>query len=543
MSSAGLLLGGLGVVACGVLVALATDVALDRLSPAKVCFLLGGFALLIPTLVLKNAKAFWLFLLVVSIPFDISKWLTAGLVDPQSLVDKYGMPASGTVSLELYLTDVILIPMLLPWLVRLCLRRETLYFPQMGNIFLLYLGWALLVSMVNAVSFYMSVIELCRQILYFLSFVYLVNNVQTGLQLRAVAVAVFLGLVVGAGTVIVFFQMGVGTEYIAFASLRDRPTTKPPNQILTVHASEQPGIASEFRAQAGQIKRSQGIFRHPAVAASFFGLTLPLVLAYLVAARTKRDRLLFGIVFVWGVAGLVLTFSRGGVLGFIVGILVFVVVGGWSRLIPRRTLSLAALLLAGAAALSIPFLLAYFTARTESYDMRFQLFWAALQGYWQHPILGVGLNNSTAAMREGKQVLWDMGVKMPAWESTDSHYLALLTEVGPLGFVLFFVFFGKIVLIALRAMRQVQSEMKPLLVGIVAGFASLLTQDVSDDAWAAHAISALVWLFAALVVVIARRNAEPARLSAYPISRPALSAGVALVNIRQIKVASGPRSH
>jgi O-antigen ligase len=140
-------------------------------------------------------------------------------------------------------------------------------------------------------------------------------------------------------------------------------------------------------------------------------------------------------------------------------------------------------------------------------------------------------------------VLWDMGVKMPAWESTDSHYLALLTEVGPLGFVLFFVFFGKIVLLALRAVRQVQSEMKPLLVGIVAGFTSLLTQDVSDDAWAAHAISALVWLFAALVVVIARRNAELARSSAYPLSRPASSAGAALVNIRQIQVASAPRSH
>ena len=50
----------------------------------QVAFILGGFALLIPTVVMKHPKAYWLFLLVVSIPFDISKWLSTWLVDPQS---------------------------------------------------------------------------------------------------------------------------------------------------------------------------------------------------------------------------------------------------------------------------------------------------------------------------------------------------------------------------------------------------------------------------------------------------------------------------
>jgi hypothetical protein len=40
-------------------------------------------------------------------------------------------------------------------------------------------------------------------------------------------------------------------------------------------------------------ERSQGMFRHPAIAASLCGLTLPLVLAYLIAARKRRDRMLF----------------------------------------------------------------------------------------------------------------------------------------------------------------------------------------------------------------------------------------------------------
>src|SRR6516164_5840399 len=76
-----------GIVTLGVLLALATDVVLSQLTPVKVAFILGGFALLIPTVVMKHPKAYWLFLLAVSIPFDISKSLSAWLNDPQSLTD------------------------------------------------------------------------------------------------------------------------------------------------------------------------------------------------------------------------------------------------------------------------------------------------------------------------------------------------------------------------------------------------------------------------------------------------------------------------
>src|SRR5271166_2136500 len=109
-SPASLLLPGLGIVGVGVLVALATDMAVETISPAKLAFILGGFALLIPTMVVKDPKAYWLFLLVLSIPFDITKWASDVQLS-QSLVDMYGMPM-GSTSLEIYLTDVVLAAML-----------------------------------------------------------------------------------------------------------------------------------------------------------------------------------------------------------------------------------------------------------------------------------------------------------------------------------------------------------------------------------------------------------------------------------------------
>jgi hypothetical protein len=507
------LLAGFGIVGLGVLLALAADVAMDLLSPAKVAFALGGIVLLIPTMVVADPKAYWLFLLVLSIPFDISKWLSNPELT-QTLVDTYGMPASGTVSLELYLTDVVLLAMLLPWLGRVCLRRERAYFPKIGYLFVFYLAWALLVSLINAQSFSLSIFELYREVLYFLCFVYLINNVTTPLQFRIAVWAVLLGLIIGAGTVIVFFEQGIGTDTVAFAGLHDQPATSPQSQThktkdstkqnLTLHIGDT-GLGRD-RENGTDVKRSQGMFGHPAIPASLCGLTLPIVLAYLFAARRNRDRILFVMVYAWGFIALLLTFSRAGLIGLMVGTVVFFVVGAWSGLIARQLLKVSAVALTLMLVLSIPLMLIYLNTRPESFSMRFSLFEAALQGYWQHPIFGVGLNNDTAAMKAGKQESRDLGLALSAQESADSFYLARLTELGPVGLILFVVFFGKIVIIALRAMREVGMDMKPLLVGIVAGIASLATQNLADDPLAGHAISGNLWLFAALIIVIDRKK-------------------------------------
>jgi hypothetical protein len=515
------LIGGFGIIGIGVLVGLATDVALTLLTPAKFVFLLGGFALLIPTMVLAEPKPYWLFLLVLSIPFDITKWLSTGMVDSQALVAMYGMPASGTVGLEIYLTDIVLVAVSLPWLARLCLKRERLYFPNIGYIFLLYLAWSLLVSLINSVSLYLTMFEFCRQLLYFLFFVYLINAVKTRLHVRSVVSAVFLGLIIGASSVIIFFELGIGTDTVAFASLHDQPTTTAQNQThkeatkgwapekLTVQNTH--GLLDRDRESA--IQRSQGMFRHPAIPAGLCGLTLPVALAYLLAAKNYRDRILLGMLYGWGVIALLLTFSRAGLIGFIAGTFVFFAVAGWSGLISRRLVALFAVISLSVTVFSIPLLLVYFEARSETFFMRFNMMEAAVLGYAQHPLLGVGLNNGTASMKESRQELRDMGIPVAPMEPADSYYLAVVTEVGPVGSVLYFGFIVQIVMIALRAIKEVPVDIKPLLVGMVTGLASLATQSLGDGPLAGHAVGGTLWLFAALIVAIARYSSAKTRSS------------------------------
>ena len=506
--------------------------ALNVLSPAKLAFALGGFALLIPTMMVEPPQAYWLFLLVMSIPFDITKSLSRDFVDSEAL-RTFGAPMSGTTGLDIYLSDVILAAMVLPWLARVCLRRVTLYFPEIGYLFVFYLAWALLVSLVNAPSLYLSMFELFRQGLWLLFFVYLINNVSTPIQFRSALLALFLGFIISAASVVVFFELGIGTDTFAFVGLHDdqsttssaRPYSTKKNSApalgtMTLHINEQ-GPGSLSRGEGSDVKRSQGMFRHPGIPAGLSGLVLPVVLAYFMTAKTNRDRVLFFLIYALGLLSLFLTFSRAGIIGFIVSTIAFIVIASWSGLISRLTFKLAfvALLLIGA--LCMPLLLGYLWTRPESFTMRFYMFEAAIEGYASHPILGVGLNNSTAAMKGPRQELTDMGIPMGTQEPADSYYLAILTEVGPLGSLLYFGFFASIVVIALGSMREAPVDIKRLLVGMVAGLAALATQSIADGPLAGHAVGGALWLFAALIVAIRRSN--PAE------TRPATAGGGAVL--------------
>jgi putative inorganic carbon (HCO3(-)) transporter len=525
------LFAGFGIVAAGILVALVTDLALEVLTPAKLAFALGGFVLLIPTIVLKDPKAYWLFMLVLSIPFDITKSLSIGMVDSQALVDEFGEPMSGTLGLEIYVTDIVLVAMLLPWLARICLRRTTLYFPALAYLFVFYLAWALLVSLANAQSIILSLFELFRECLYFLFFVYLINNVSTPLHFRNAVRAMFLGLIIGAGTVIVFFALGLGTDTIAFANLHDAPATSAQSQFHNMGKEKTGPHALTLKDESvvhlgssgqGQTKRSQGIFGHPGIAAALCCLILPIVLAYLMTAQNTRERILFTLVYVWGCVAVLLTFSRAGFIGLIASTLVFLAVAGRAGLIPRkiaRRSGVAATLLV---ALSVPVLLVYLQTRPESLSMRFNIYGAVIHGYLQHPILGVGLNNSTAAMKEGREELRESGIRAPLYEPADSYYLAIITEIGPVGSILFFGFFGGIVMIAVRLSREVAVENKPLLVGMIAGLGALATQSIADGPLAGHAVSSLLWLFAALIIAMRRYTPTKAGPSIAGSVNPAL---------------------
>ncbi len=485
---------GLVIVVLGVLVGVACVASLTLVRPVLIAFALGGLLILLPTLVIREQKAYWLFLLVLSIPFEIAKRTTTWLVDPIYLRREFAMPATGTISIDLYMTDVVLLAMILPWLARIFLRRETFYFPKVGYIYVLYLIWSLISSLIEAQSFYLSIFEWCRQILYFVSFIYIVNNVITRSQFRAIVLGLFVGMSIAAGTVIAFFDLNIGTEKSAFSELYSDQGDNTISDRGTLYG----GYGER------NVKRSAGMFSHPSYAGYYLEYILPIVLAYLIAARRNRNRLLFAALFGFGLLAMYFTFARAPVVGLFCGCVLVVGIAGWSGLISRRAFARSVFTFAVFVALISPLVIKYMNTRLDAVTRREELIEMAVQTIWKRPIIGAGLNNSSVVSPARSIDSTGHGTRELNVTVVHNHYLIVLVEVGIVGFVLFFSFFGRTVMIAFRHVRAAEMEKKLLLVGMIGGLVSVAVHNLADP-FGTHMVWAMLWLYAALMVTISRQ--------------------------------------
>jgi hypothetical protein len=489
-TSARSLAGNSGILAVGLIVGMVTLVSMTALRPTLLYIVLAALCLAIPTLIVKNPKAYWLFLLVLTIPIDIQKHTTVWIIDPQTLYNQFGPPPSG-LSLDIWVTDVVLFAMFLPWLARLCLQRDQLYFPNIGYLYLLYLIWALIVSSIEARSLYLSMFQWCREILYFLFFIYVINNVVTRPQFKAVILGLSGAIVISAGSVIIFFALGIGNETSAFSGLYS-------------YVSDSTKSLTLYQTSSSLSIRSSGIFPHPALAACFFGMTLPIVLAQLIASRRLLDRVLYASLYATGFAASYLTFSRAGLVGLIVGSLVSFTLGRFSRLVPPNIFAVTAFVLGLAAVGATPLVISSIENRPESVSGRWVLVDIAIETYKDRPFVGQGLNNSSAVINERAKVV-DQAGKTQFRGGIPSHYLVVLVEVGLIGFLIYFTFFTRVLFIALRSMRPADRDMKILVVGVIGGLASLATQNLADNALGGHSTNAVLWLHVGLIFAIARK--------------------------------------
>ena len=487
--------GAAKIVTLGTLVASAIVSGSSLVGPTKSALAIAGLAMLLPALVLRRPREYGLVLLVLSFLVELQLRLTKWLADPWALFVQFGMPPSGTLSIDLYISDVILFALLVPWIVQLALRKRQFYFPKAAYVFLLFLAWCVVISLLEAPSLYLAAFELVRKLLYFLLFVYIVNNVETTEQFRAIMLALLAGLAFEAAIVIVFFFLGIGAETYMFRSvIEGTKSSTDPLGSLTV-------------AEVGSwknVKRSSGTFVHPSMAAYYFEYLLPIVLALFLAVRQTRYRILFAVLYLAGVSSLVLTFSRAAMVGFLAACAVFLPAARWAGLISQRVFGW---FLAGAVVLSLvgaPVLVTYLMTRPEAYALRFRILDPALDAFAERPLWGGGLNNSTAVTAGSRSVkLLPTGHTEYTSSVVHNYHVVLLLDVGIFGYLLYTWFFVLICFNALRQLREATLEMKVLSVGIVSAFLGIWVHNLADP-FGGHALQAMWWLEAGLIFAISR---------------------------------------
>ena len=497
---------GFAIVAIGILVGMVTMLGLTYVRPVMFALAFSGLVLLIPTVMVRDPKAYWLFLFVLSFLFNVGKRTTTWLADPLVLFHDFGFPALGTLSIDIYPHDVILFMLLIPWLAQFCLRHESLFFPRVALIFVLYLAWALIASLLEAQSLYTSIFEWFRELLYFVAFIYIVNDVVRRSQFRAIVLALFVGLVIAAGSVIAFFDLGIGPETYAFSGLYRPHTGEVTGQVTNSGPMSKlySELSSEVSHTERSSKRSSGIFVQPAHAAYYIEYILPLVLGYLLTTRRTRDRVLLGGLFGLGCLALFLTFSRAGLIGLFSGIVVLIALAGWSGLISRRAFGRWAVTFAILAALTSPFLIYSLWARPQTLTKRMELNEEAVSIFWQRPIMGYGLNYGSTIMEGGHKINTTATGRITQEQVVHNFYLIVLIEVGLVGFLLFFAFFGQTLLVGVRYLQKAAPESKVLLAGLVSGLAAVFVHNLGDP-FGAHSLQAMLWLYTGLIFAICRR--------------------------------------
>jgi hypothetical protein len=510
--------------ALGLIVAAGVVLVMTLARPIFSALALAGLIIFLPTLILKDVKRYWFTLFIVSFLFDnVSKRTTSWLVDPIELGAKFGIPPNGNLSIHLHLSDLILIAMMIPWLLRVLTHRQRLYFPAIGYLAMGYLLWALFASLTRSVSLTLTMFELFHQTVYFVMYLFVVNNIDRRGMVKAVIQGCLAALVLESIVIIVTFS----SQSFAFFG----------GGVYDIDASQQTSEEYRTETKAGDtlIVRSRGTFNHPAAAAAFLHFLLPLSLMLAIARPRPTQKLLYGSLFALGVVALILTFSRSAFLGALFSIAICFWMARRTNLFGRRkfhalvTLTLIALLAAS------PLIWDFLERRPEAFKYRFILLAGGVELVLQRPVLGVGLANSNHATRE----FWERRGEAAERGGIVIHnaYLLLAVEIGLLGAALYLAFFVLAGRNAFRASRSTDPDEQVLAIAILASILGLALH-MAADPFGGNVLHSMLWIFAGVATALARREASQHGQNHAPVGTHAVTTVLESKNPRS---GDGPR--
>lgn len=455
-----------------------------------------GAALVLPALLVRPARLWGLGLYLVLLELEPrGKSLDKYFVDAATYLDRFGLPPSAEATIQILPSDVVLAVLFLGWLVRRMRGAAPgIGFPPAGLLLLGFLAWATLGVLLKADVLYFSLVELVPQLKFLLLFVYVANEVEDRRLLSGV-----VAILVGCTAV----QALVTLPAFAF-QVKGHPLS------LLLGAGEG-NYAEDFRNRtfiaedtaAFEGMRALGTFGNPVHTALYLELMLPVAFAFLWVAQRRWERWVCAGVFGLGALSLAATFSRAGVLGLLFGLAVSAVL-----LYRRGDISRTrALVLGYTAALALtaasPLIYDFATTRPEMVSKRIPLMEKAALMILHDPVLGVGLNNHTAAKKVMFQAEEPAEEKLP----THNHYLALASEVGLVGIALHLAFLALVLREALRHTSSSDPLVRGYAIAVVGALAGLYLHLAADN-FSGNAQRSMFFFHAGAVFALRRIERE-----------------------------------
>lgn len=489
-------------IAGGACIAALSGALLTGVSPLWVGLLCCAGLVAVPSLAVSDPVAYWLYLLLLSLPFDLSKML-ANPDRAVALLETFGGPWGGPPELSLHVTDLLVIPLFSLWLLGKFRRRERIWFPRISYLPLAFLCFTSLTMLVAPVPFF-AFLQVLRQWKYFLIYVFAADALDVRTLGKPILAILLLTLLMQGTLTIVRYRLQDVAPFFgtAFGRLTYLPEQKSAASITT---------------ESNAPERGLGTFYHANSTAMHLELLLPFALALGLSARSRRWKVLCVLLFAIGTAGLYVTFSRAGMIAFLTSTVFCLFAASFQGWIPRKMALRMLLIGLLASACLAPLLVTYLETRPMYSEYHFEHLRQGLLVALAHPLFGVGLNNSNVVrpflvpegLRYGEHLL-----------PIHSQYLIGLSETGLIGFGLYVGFFVLVGIEALRRAKSADFYERTFALGVFGAFAAMSVHMVSEIMGPVP-FQVIMWLYAGLIV--AQRRPWPAVAVAARRGQPQMS--------------------
>ena len=368
-------------------IALFVSAVLFATSKVWMALFIVAFSVLAVSLVVKDVQKFFFGVFILTLPTGIKKVVVQDRTFHKEIVEFYGYPPGAHPLPQVFLSDLVFILLLLIWVFHLLVKHQGMKAPTAFWFGAAYLGVSI-ISMTYAPIPMVSFFEVIARAKYLFIFLYIFNHLVSlndfRFLCRLLAVGLLLqGMLVGYN----YATQTIQNPFAKFLGLGQADFLDDVEESSSM-------IWINDKIGVGKIRASGTInYSNPNAQGQYHAMVLPFCLFLILTARGNQARMFWVAVYIIGLTGLVLTFSRGALFAYLIACLTMILFATYRKVIPLKILFGVGVL--GLA--SIPFVYTFMATRPEAFYDRFPLYIMAFWMIGQNPILGVGVNNSFIA--------------------------------------------------------------------------------------------------------------------------------------------------